>query len=193
MKNTITILVLFFLAACVQKPSVDSRVWFNSNDISIKVKDGISYVSGEKFTGIIYSLYDNGDTVFVYPYNNGKLDGVVKVWYDNGQLQEERDYVVGRREGMQKGWYMDGTVKYIAGYKENMYHGQVQEWFPNGQLYRVFNYVNGQEEGMQKMYWNNGELRANYESKNGRKYGLTGIKNCATPWSDSLKRLFAGM
>ena len=69
--------------------------------------------------------------------------------------------------------------------RNDQYEGNVKEWFENGLLCKDFNYVNGQEEGMQRMYWDNGKIRANYQVLKGRKYGLTGVKNCVSVWGNS--------
>ena len=39
----------------------------------------------------------------------------------------------------------------------------------------------GYEEGSQKAWWQNGVIRANYVVKNGRRYGLIGLKLCMNP------------
>jgi antitoxin component YwqK of YwqJK toxin-antitoxin module len=51
-------------------------------------------------------------------------------------------------------------------------------------LFSDFNYVNGQEEGLQRAWFPNGEVQANYVAKNNRKYGITGVKNCQTTFSE---------
>lgn len=165
-------------------------IWVNLSGGDVVTKGGITYMNGKAFTGNVYSVYSNGDTAFIGTYEDGKKKGVFTEWYPNGAQKTLTHYKNGRKNGMYKGWYADGKPKFECAYKDDIYNGNVKEWFPDGQLYKDFNYVNGQEEGMQKMYWDNGKPRANYQSKNGRKYGLTGIKNCSTPWGDSVQRLF---
>lgn len=65
---------------------------------------------------------------------------------------------------------MDGELQGIA-----------NEWYRNGQPYKAFHYKMGYENGSQKMWWENGIIRANYVVKQGRRYGLIGLKLCMTP------------
>jgi hypothetical protein len=41
--------------------------------------------------------------------------------------------------------------------------------------------------GAQIAWYPNGKLRLNYVVRNGRQYGLTGVKNCATVWDANLR------
>ena len=52
-------------------------------------------------------------------------------------------------------------------------------------LLRVSNYKNGYEHGQQKIWYPDGRIKSNYIIKNGRRYGLLGIKNCINV-SDSI-------
>lgn len=160
-------------------------VYVNVAKASFTEHNGVTYVGSTPFSGIMYLLYPTGDTAFTRPYLAGKLQGEVKEWYSNRQMAEDRWYSDGKKNGVHRGWYENGQKKFVAGMKEDHYEGAVKEWYPNGQLYRDFNYKDGQEEGMEKMYWEDGRVRANYQSINGRKYGLTGVKGCRSLWRNT--------
>ncbi len=162
MKRVYAVMILLSLFACDMQ---HDEPWVNAYDSDVTPIGGKYLLHNEPYTGYLYTLFDNGDTSSIMYCNKGKLDGVAKGWMKKGQL------------------------KYIAHFKDGIYHGNLKEYFNDGELFRDFNYVNGREQGMQTMYWKGGEVRAHYEVKNGRKYGLTGIKNCSTPFSDSAMQL----
>jgi antitoxin component YwqK of YwqJK toxin-antitoxin module len=164
-------------------------VYINADDIRPVIKNGITNIDSIPFSGITYGLYPNGDTAFLYHYCKGKLQGKTQEWYSNRQLKEIRFYEDGRKTGTHTGWYPNGQLRFVYHMRADHFEGNVKEWFESGQLYRSFNYVNGQEEGMETMYYSNGKIKANYQSINGRKYGLTGVKNCESVWAgDSVVR-----
>ena len=47
-----------------------------------------------------------------------------------------------------------------------------------GNYIKDFNFKNGKEEGTQKMWFSNGQLKANYIMKDGRRFGILGVKLC---------------
>ena len=61
------------------------------------------------------------------------------------------------------------------------YEGEFKEWYSSGLLGKDFHYVKGQEEGSQRLWWDNGTVRANYVIRDGKKYGLIGMKLCTNP------------
>lgn len=115
---------------------------------------------------------------------NAKWGRPVEKWYSNGQIMERRYYVEGKKVGVHMGWWPNGNKRFEYHYSEDMYHGKVREWYENGQLYKRFHYKDGHEEGFQQMWKPDGRIAANYEVRNGRKYGLTGVKNCTSVWED---------
>jgi len=140
------------------------------------------YLQQQRFTGYLYSLYANGDTEQVTPYFDGLQEGVQHKWYPNKQLAEQRFYLSGKKQGVQQSWWPDGKQRFIYTAVDDTYNGELKEWNRNGMLYLDFNYANGQEEGSEKLWWNNGTVRANYVVRNGKRYGLLGMKICANPY-----------
>ena len=66
-----------------------------------------------------------------------------------------------------------------------MFEGEQKQWNREGLLYTDFNYKKGHEEGLERMWYPDGKIQANYVAKYNRKYGLTGVKNCATDLTPS--------
>ena len=161
--------------------------YHNANEKQLKIKQDTILYNDKLFTGIVFSLYPNKDTASIQSYFNGVEEGFQKKWYLNHQLQEERFYINGKKEGVHKGWWPDGKQKFIFELYNNEYNGEFKEWYSSGLLAKQFHYKNGQEEGSQKLWWDNGSVRANYVIKNGKKYGLIGLKLCINP-NDSITK-----
>jgi antitoxin component YwqK of YwqJK toxin-antitoxin module len=146
------------------------------------------YYDGHFFTGYRYSLYADGDTASLQSYFNGVEEGVQRKWYPNKQLAEERFYINGKKEGIHRSWWPDGQQKmYFEAYGDE-YSGEFREWYASGLLGKDFHYVNGHEEGSEKLWWDNGTIRANYVIRNGKKYGLLGLKTCINPYDSVIKK-----
>ena len=90
-----------------------------------------------------------------------------------------------KKEGKHIGFWEDGKPKFEFYFTKGEHDGMANEWYSNGQAYKAFHYTMGYENGSQKMWWENGVIRANYAVKQGRRYGLIGLKLCMTP-QDSL-------
>jgi hypothetical protein len=151
-----------------------STVWINSSDRAIDEAGAALLVNGAPFTGIVFTPFDEDARTFtVAPMREhdvteryGKL------------LAQVRPYKNGLREGIHEGQWANGNLKFRYAYANDMLEGESSEWYPDGKLYRVMNYHEGHETGMQNMWNSRGVLIANYEARNGRKYGLSDAKNC---------------
>lgn len=140
------------------------------------------------FTGFRYKLSATGDTAFIQSYFNGVEEGTQKKWYPGGRLAEERFYINGKKQGSHKAWWPDGKPKYSFQALDDKYEGEFSSWYPSGLLEKQFHYVNGQEEGSQRLWWDNGTVRANYVIRQGKKYGLIGLKTCINPYDSIVKK-----
>ncbi|MEZ0607531.1 toxin-antitoxin system YwqK family antitoxin [Fibrella sp. WM1] len=173
------------LPGCGAEPSIP-HVFVNSAAAGWQWRDGQLWLNNNRFSGWQYSLYPTGDTAFVGAYWQGKAEGVHRKRYANGQLREWRHYRHGWQEGEQRGWYANGKPEFTAQCQHDVYEGKLNEWFPNGRLARRGTYHEGHEEGPQQLWFDNGTLKANYEAREGRLYGFTGVKNCENVW-DSIR------
>lgn len=197
MKAIMKAVVLFLIVSCsIENAKKDVRQSTEIIPLNYKLDSDSSfsnhqdtvYHGQQVFTGLRYILYTNGDTVFVKSYFNGLEEGLQKKWYDNKQLAEQRFYISGKKEGIQQGWWPDGSPKFIYTAKSDAFEGELKEWNSAGLLYKHFHYVNGQEEGSQKLLWDNGSVRANYVVRDGKKYGLIGLKLCNNPYDSIIKK-----
>jgi len=148
----------FFLSlfsACSSKPNV-----VDLEDTLLTKEKGIYYFGEEEYSGII-----------VEKFGNGNLSGEIKV-------------VDGIKEGISSKWWPNGNLKSETNFENGEYHGTVSTFFENGNPFSVFNYDHGHESGLQQMWKSDGRLKVNYEVIHGRKYGLTGVKNCVNVFEE---------
>jgi len=198
MKIFLNLLVIVFsMAACGTKKDIviETRIaktvppnYINESDQRLKKQQDTFYFGNEFFSGYRFALYENGDTSFVRSYFNGVEEGIQRSWYPNKQLSEERFYINGKKEGIHQGWWPDGKQKFYFEAFNDEYNGEFKEWYSSGLLGKDFHYVNGHEEGSEKLWWDNGTIRANYVIRNGKKYGLIGLKTCVNPYDSVIKK-----
>jgi len=106
---------------------------------------------------------------------------VARTFHAGGIPATERRYVGGVEDGRHRGWWPNGRPRFDYTYAHGLMTGRALEWFPSGRPYRDFHYAAGHESGRQRMWFADGTLRANYEVRDGRRYGLMGSKGCVTP------------
>ena len=146
---------LILFYACVSKPDI-----VDSKDVFLTKEKGIYYYNADIYSGIIQEKFDNGNLLSEMNIVNGIKDGISRKWWPNGNLKSESNFENGE------------------------YHGTVSVFFENGKTFSIFNYEHGHESGSQQMWKSDGRLKVNYEVVNGRKYGLTGVKNCINVFDD---------
>ena len=133
---------------------------------------------GEPFSGYLVRYYANGQLMERTAYLNGLREGQALKFYPDGRLKEERWYRKNQKHGHHRGFWPDGKPQFDMFFEHGLTEGELKEWYANGQLFMVFHYEQGKEKGSQKMWKEGGGIRANYVVKNGRRFGLIGLKNC---------------
>ena len=192
------LLLLSILFSCNKKKEVEKTpeikiaktvpaVYINETDKDLSKYQDTVFYKGHYFTGYRYAIYPTGDTAALQSYFNGVEEGTQKKWYPNHHLQEERFYINGKKEGIHKGWWPDGKTKFLFSVNADKNEGEFKEWYSSGPLGKCFHYKKGNEEGSQRLWWDNGSVRANYVIRNGKKYGLIGLKTCINPY-DSINK-----
>ena len=183
-KMRVLVLILCFyscLLSCIRKELVVDKT-----STELKLLNGVLNYQNAPFDGLLVSRYSDASFKMKLQYVNGRKDGYEKQWHSNGVLSQSRWYSKGIKTGNHLGWWEDGMQKFDYHFnEEGAYDGSRKEWYKNGQLIRDFNYVNGKEIGSQRMWTDIGKIRANYEVKNGERFGLIGLKKCYTVKTDS--------
>ncbi len=172
-------LLLFFLLSCHKEPK-ETRVLkvYDITKIKLSDRNGQAFLGNQLFSGKLFALNTNKDTVYKATYLNGVKEGVEIKCYVSGKINEKRRFKNGFQNGTAKGWYESGKPMFVYQFKNEAFHGVYKEWYENGKLYRDQHFVNGLEEGVQQVYNSDGRIKVNYVIKNGRRYGLLGTKNC---------------
>ncbi|MFN8248042.1 MAG: hypothetical protein U0T68_03720 [Ferruginibacter sp.] len=155
---------------------------------SLQKRNDTVYFNNSLYSGYCYELYSASDTAWLGSYFNGVEEGEQYRWYPGKQLAEKRFYINGKKEGIHLGWWPNGKQKFYFEADNNEYNGVFKEWYASGNPGKEFHYVNGHEEGAEKLWWENGTVRANYVIRNGKKYGLLGLKTCINPYDSIIKK-----
>ncbi len=184
------VILLAMLGGCASTSISDSAApivtttYAEANDPALLQQGGILWHHQHPYTGIVFALHPNGDTLSSTTYQHGKQQGQSSQWYHNGTKASQRYYVQNRKTGLHRGWWPNGQKKFEYFFANDVHEGVAKEWYPTGELFRKFNYTNGHEEGLQQAWERDGRIRTNYVAKNGRKYGLSGIKSCINVWNE---------
>lgn len=183
-----SLLLLFTgLTGCRSQPHNTQPVlpMYNAATTIIHIQQGLAFFENRPFTGMLYNLAANGDTLAVTGFNQGKEHGTWRNFYPGNRLQEKRYYHNGQKTGEYIAYWPNGTKKWVYYFNHNEYHGNCREWNDKGLLLKDMNFDMGYEAGVQKQWYDNGKVKANYTVINGRRYGLLGTKNCVNV-SDSI-------
>jgi antitoxin component YwqK of YwqJK toxin-antitoxin module len=159
-------------------PSDTQGIYLEFKNPGLRTKRGITYHGTTPFSGVVFSLNERGDTIFVIPYSEGKENGFARHYYNSGKLKSLRYSRNGWKEGEHTAWFENGLKQFQYHFKNDMFEGNQKEWLPDGSLYSDLNYEKGMESGHQRVWYANGKIKTNYIIKNNRRYGLLGTKNC---------------
>jgi antitoxin component YwqK of YwqJK toxin-antitoxin module len=91
----------------------------------------IRLYNGQPFTGVGFSLNQNGQLELERHYKDGFEEGLCREWYSNGQLELEYFAIRGLANGRLTKWHKHGQVKSI----DLCEHGIVtkyEEWDESG-------------------------------------------------------------
>jgi antitoxin component YwqK of YwqJK toxin-antitoxin module len=173
------ILIVLLLPLCFCKPEKKEIVaYFDVAKTKIITAKGITKINTTPINGVVFSLYETGDTLSVIHYLNGKENGLSRSYYAKGKMKSLRFYINGWKQSEHAGWFENGQKQFLYHFENDVFHGNQKEWLVDGQIYSELNYDKGIESGSQRVWYTNGKIKTNYIIKNNRRYGLLGTKNC---------------
>lgn len=155
------ILVLLACSCSRNEPKVP-KTYCQKSSKEITVLNDVVYRNKAKYSGFLFDLYPNQDTISSEGFINGQLSGICKKWYPNKKLMESRSYFNGKKNGKQVAYWDNGNKRFEFDAKKNAYEGTLSEWTFDGKLTHLAHFKDGQEEGSQKLWYDNGKIRANY-------------------------------
>ncbi|WP_035672469.1 toxin-antitoxin system YwqK family antitoxin [Flavobacterium sp. 83] len=173
------------VCSCSKKESKAPKTYSLKSSTEITVLNDVVYLNKEKYSGFLFELYPNQDTISSEGFINGQLSGICKKWYPNKKLLEVRIYAGGKKNGKQVAFWENGNKRFEFMAENDAYEGELSEWTFDGKLTHLAHFKDGQEDGSQKLWYDNGKIRANYVIVKGKRYGLLGTKNCKNV-SDSI-------
>lgn len=170
-------IALQFIPVDISKIPFDT---VSSQDKNLRVENGIYFFKNKPFSGFILRLYDNQKTQYVGSFLQGKQHGISRSFYESGKPKDERSYQDNMAYGRHIGFWENGKMQFDFFYLYEKSHGKQRQWYVSGQPYLELNYEDDKEVGMQKAWRENGKLFANYEVRDGVRYGLQKTALCYT-------------
>ncbi len=82
------------------------------------------------------------------------------------------------RNGRTETRWPNGVLRMDATYLNDLYDGEYRSWYASGHPFEVRHYVAGHEAGLQQAWTDSGRIYLNYESRDGRHYGLENSTPC---------------
>ncbi|NAS11664.1 toxin-antitoxin system YwqK family antitoxin [Poritiphilus flavus] len=158
----------------VEIPEIEVK----KEDLELRPMEGKWYRNNEPFNGYAMRCYPDGSPAERTTYRDGKKEGEATKWYQDGVLKKKAFYKANKLHGEIHTWWPDGSPASALNYQNGSKDGEQMRWYPNGQISRKTNFSMGKEEGMQQAWLKNGKIYVNYESKNGRTFGLRKAKLC---------------
>jgi antitoxin component YwqK of YwqJK toxin-antitoxin module len=168
------LLLLGLCAACVSAQAATIDV----DDPRVSRAAPLWLLDKQPMTGELRRKETDGSST-VLPLRDGWLHGTVKSHGANGQPRSEGAFVQGQAEGVHRAWWPNGRLRSEQRFEQDRPHGLSTTWYPSGQRYEEHRYERGQEAGLQRVWFEDQRLRANYEVRNGRRYGNIGAMGCA--------------
>lgn len=173
------------VCSCSKNEPIVPKTYCQKSSKEITVLNDVVFLNKHKYSGFLFELDSNWDTISSEGYINGQLSGICRKWYPNKKLLEERMYAGGKKNGKQLAYWENGNKRFEFMSENDAYEGELSEWTFDGKLTHLAHYKDGQEDRSQKLWYDNGKIRANYVIINGKRYGLLGTKNCKNV-SDSI-------
>ena len=171
--------------SCSRNEPKVPKTYCQKSSKDITVLNDVVFFKKHKYSGFLFELDQNQDTISSEGFINGQLSGICRKWYSNKKLLEERMYAGGKKNGKQLAYWENGNKRFEFMAENDAYEGELSEWTFDGKLTHLAHYKDGQEDGSQKLWYDNGKIRANYVIIKGKRYGLLGTKNCKNV-SDSI-------
>ncbi len=122
-------------------------------------EDGIYYDKyNNPYTGTYAEHYENGQIKIEMQIKSGLKHGIIKMFFINGRIKEIRAYYNNLMDGTWQTWN-DNDVKIgEANYSKGLKHGKWSIWDENGILRYDMNYDNGKKTGIWYIYDESGKL-----------------------------------
>ena len=136
---------------------IEKRIW--EGDL-VQKEGSYMYYKDERFTGLVFDLYDNNEIKIEYEMKGGLKNGGDKKWRRSGKMEFSNNIVNGKKHGLQERWYSNGVKQSKQNYSDGIKNGLFQEWYTNEILKYKCNYNNGNKSGFEIYYYENGNTKS---------------------------------
>ena len=178
-----------------KQPKKTSRVnWDDTEDIGI-----VTHYKGKPFTGICYSLHENGKVQEECEMLKGLKEGKYKKFYEDGKLLQDGQHKNDKRNGVFITYNDEGLIEMEDTYKDDVFveddttriffdfqsgnidgdsidsYKNLKEFecfFPNGNIMDKRSFKNGKLDGKWKRFYENGQIQVESNHKNGKYHGI---------------------
>jgi len=171
-------------AGMVSSAAMTTGAEIDARDPRLSRDGPMLLVAGAPFSGVTVERDADGHVRARHEYRDGRADGIAREWYADGRLAAERSYASGLKVGVHRGWWPNGNPRFEYHFAGGEHEGIARTWYDNGQTSAEHRYVRGAESGRQRMWDSDGTLVANYEVRDGRRFGTIGAKPCVTAAHD---------
>lgn len=114
--------------------------------------------SGNAFTGIHKTHFENGTVKATYTIENGLMNGLAVLFYMNGQKMEAGNYVAGERDGLWENWNESGLKTSEANFTRGIKNGRWLVWDSKGTKRSEMFYCSGKKCNTWSMWDESGSL-----------------------------------
>ena len=163
--NCLLILIPGFLLSqnVIPMDKTESRLELSMSEVNADSRDGVYRYyekgSSQPYTGVLYALYPNGNTLSWQEYENGVGQGKWINYYENGNLKEVGRYEQNRVEGPIRKYYENGQLKAVGQYRDwRIMVGQWKYYDVNGAFDKFVDYGEKGSTEEVKAYYDRGEI-----------------------------------
>jgi len=171
--------LILFTSSCQKEVRVEKS--------NFTMKNRVLMLDGNKFTGVAFENYSNGQLKSEWTMLNGiehgqstevkaqhafnEKDGFFETYYKNGSPWRKGYYDNGKLEGAIEEYYDNGKLKTSITWSHDKKEGPVEEYYENGQLKSSGYYKNDLKDGVFETFSESGELIDKFDYEMGKPVG----------------------
>jgi antitoxin component YwqK of YwqJK toxin-antitoxin module len=163
--------------SCLLCSTLTAGELIDSNSHELTRQGQLWLFKGGPFTGEVRRVEDDG-VITILPLQAGYVTGIVRGKAPDGSLRREGSFIKSMPVGLHRTWWPDGKKQSENNYLAGIPIGESRTWYASGNPYEIHRYKMGQEYGPQQVWFEDKRLKANYEIRNGRRYGNFGAMGC---------------
>lgn len=138
-----------------------------------KLKEEYYLNEDARVEGIVYGLYESGDTIYVTdPFVDGYLTGTFRFYNAENNLELFLEVKNLGWESLPIERDIEGSIKHSR-MDYRFIHGRCTTYYENGQMDEELYFENGLPHGVQKKYRENGLLWHEITTVNGKNHGIS--------------------